>query len=504
MRHQDDELQSILEPARMSTETNVDHMQAVRQRMLHQARASLAHPHRAAVHWTVALLAVVAVSAGGLAATQTGRDLIGWVFTPVRGAPVNDGKPSDSKEELNASGTEQVEEIQDWQAEIDAIRKAGGGHLRGLTELPNILDFTMEYIILYWIDYELSDGSLRTIQDDPSERQAKNMRLAEILELRNAGAGQLVTHNPEPIGMGRYIIRFELSDGSTVNVETKYPPGTLAERKAIFAEAQELHNRREFVVLGRPYYSAECDSVIGKLRFTLADGRTVCLGGVVPPDRLTPDRQYAMSPSSGFTKEEIARQDRLAEWDRIAQAGGGRLLNLFERPWLYGAGYPLGHYIVGYYIEYVLGSGETQKVAAGALTEGQAANMRIDELWALRDAGAGQIVEELPSRLPLGLGRFLIRFELSDGSTVDVETYYPPGTRAEREAIFAEGMELLKKGQFTIFKLEGEPESPTGSQLMVFTLADGREVGFSGRVPLEMLTPHGKLTAPDSAEDRGQ
>ena len=83
MRREDDELQSILEPARMNAETRADHMQAVRQRMLHQARASLAHPHRAAVRWTAGLLAVAAVSAGGLAATRAGRDFIRRVFTPV-------------------------------------------------------------------------------------------------------------------------------------------------------------------------------------------------------------------------------------------------------------------------------------------------------------------------------------------------------------------------------------------------------------------------------------
>ncbi len=501
MRREDDELQSILEPARMSTETNVDHMQAVRQRMLHQARASLAHPHRTAVRWTIGLLVVVAVSAGGLAATRTGRDLIGWVFTPVSGNRVNDGKPSDSSEESNASGTKQGEGVQSWKDEIDAIRETGGGRLRGLTEIPKILDFT-SYIIVYWIDYELSDGSLHTIQDHPSDRQAKNMRLAEILELRNAGAGQVVAYDPEDIGMGRYIIRFELSDGSTVDVETKYPPGTLAERKAIFAEARELYHRGEFAVL-----RADSDTelgVTGTLRITLADGRTVCLRGIVPSDMLTPDGQQAMSPSSEFTPEELVHRDKMAEAEQIAQAGGGRLLNLFEKPWLHGAGYPAGYYMVGYYIEYLLSNGETLRVSTSSLSERQAANMRIDELLALRNAGAGEIVEHLPSRLPLGLGRFLIRFELSDGSTVDVETHYPPGTRAEREAIFAEVLELRKKGEFSILRLEGEPPSPTGAELMVFTLADGREVGVSGPVPLEMLTSDGKVTGPDNAEDRGQ
>jgi len=513
MHREDDELQSILEPARMSTESNADHMQAVRQRMLHQARASLAHPHRAAVRWTVGLLAVVAVSAGGLAATRAGRDFIRRVFTPVETSYSFQGEvqSKDGNYELWSAGrsgfgvgpytSQEGERLRARWAEMRAIGQEGGGRLTGLIESTQ-QDGT-GYSVIYLIDYALSDGSVEQAGSGRlTSKQARNMRIDEILKFRDAGAGEVIDARASDLGLGRFLIRFTLSDGSMVDLTTQYPPGTRTQREAIFAEALELRRRRDFAVL-LPHRDATTGTVTGVMKFTLADGRTVGLVGSVPTDMLTPDGKHVATldsePSPASDEEDERHRSEMAEARQIAMDGGGKLVVLDETPILGGAGYR-----VSYLIEYVLSSGETLPVGTSSLTEQQAANMRIDELLALRDAGAGEIVKGLPSRLPLGLGSFLIRFELSDGSTVDVETHYPPGTRAEREAIFAEALELRRKGEFTVFKPEGEPEPRSGSQLLVFTLADGRKVGISGFVPPETLTPDDGVPAPDNAEDHGQ
>ena len=493
MRHQDNELQSILEPARMSTETNVDHMQAVRQRMLHQARASLAHPHRAAVRWTVGLLVVVAASAAGLAATQTGRDFIRRILTPVKTSYSLNGEVDSEFGDQSMWGgggwaepitPEVARETRAGWAQMSALAKEGGGRLTGLLESP-VLDGT-GYLITHMIEYVLSDGSIKTAgAGGLTDLQTTNMRIDEILELRDSGAGAIIDERSSDIGLGRYLIRFTLADGSTIDLQTNYPPGTRAEREAIFAEARELRRKRDLTVLD-PTVDVETGRAWGIVRFTLADGRAVGLVGDVPSDMLTADSTHVVTTTGGTApparEQDEQHSSEIAEAVRIAQEGGGRLVSLSEHANFGGTGYG-----VGFAVECILSSGESMCVGMSQLPDKQAANMRIDEILELRDAGAGELISEEPHRY--GLGRFLTRFELSDGSTVDVETYFPPGTRAARDAIFTEVAELRAKRAFTFTDPKYDPETGRVTAEWCFTLADGRTFRDSGLVPDDMLSP---------------
>ena len=108
----------------------------------------------------------------------------------------------------------------------------------------------------------------------------------------------------------------------------------------------------------------------------------------------------------------------------------------------------------------------------------------------LRDAGACQVLSQKPSRK--GLGKYTIRFTLSDGQTIDLTTTYPPGTRQEREKIFAETRERSSSASRSkSLKAVRLPGDTCG--LLRYTLADGRTVGITEQVPKEVLTPDGIL-----------
>jgi glycerol-3-phosphate dehydrogenase len=147
---------------------------------------------------------------------------------------------------------------------------------------------------------------------------------------------------------------------------------------------------------------------------------------------------------------------------------------------------------------YTLANGQTTRVGSGDLSAPQRANMRIDEILRLRDAGAGEIVSQAES--PLGLGRYTIRFTLSDGETVDLHTQYPPSTRRQREAIFAETRDLKTKGRFTVHKPQVVPGSGVWG-ILQYTLADGRAVSHYEQVPTDLITSDGRhIVTPGTGE----
>ena len=82
-------------------------------------------------------------------------------------------------------------------------------------------------------------------------------------------------HSPSPYGLGFYTIRFALPD-RTVDLTTWYPPAPRAERDAIFAETRALKADLLFTVQEASVNPDDPrQGVLGRLRYTLADGRSV-------------------------------------------------------------------------------------------------------------------------------------------------------------------------------------------------------------------------------------
>ncbi len=189
-----------------------------------------------------------------------------------------------------------------------------------------------------------------------------------------------------------------------------------------------------------------------------------------------------------------------AQMDEIAatkQAGGGRLAQVIESP-----GHPsipgAERIFTTYVIEYTLADGQTTSIGDNAPSPAQRANMRLDEIMRLHDAGAGEIVFQAP--FPMGTGRYTIRFTSSDGQTVDVGTYYPPAPRAEREALFAELRQLKQDRRFVVLNASRDPEGRVSGMLR-YTLSDGRSVGIAEEVPANVITPDGKYIAAPAGEE---
>lgn len=195
-------------------------------------------------------------------------------------------------------------------------------------------------------------------------------------------------------------------------------------------------------------------------------------------------------------EEEKQTAEEFNEIFEIQQAGGGRLVGLMEGP-----DYGWGGSEPGYRVAYTLSNGEVETVGGGELTEKQMVNMRVDEIMELREGGAGEVIEHRD--LPIGMGLYTIRFTLSDGQSVDLTAWYPPGTQAEREAIFTETRELKIQLHFTVdkaFGYEKYPEQGTWG-LLRYTLADGRTVGIIERIPDELVSEDGtQVEMPDVSE----
>jgi hypothetical protein len=293
-------------------------MQAVRERMAALAAAP-GERHSFAGRVGLTVLTLMVVGTVGLAATDSGRRLLRSIFIPVQQdhlviwSPTHDipeppgGDPCAAEQGGEQGGgthvvystgsnvplnAEQEESFRSQMREIHELVQSGGGELVGLMEMVT----EDEYHTACQIRYTLKDGSSHTVGSSlPEGKQAENMRLEEILELRDAGAGELLSSAPFVQGLGKYKIRFILSDGTTLDLDAVFPPGPRSEREAIVAETREL-KRQHLFQIDRPS-AAPGEPVYGVLRYALSDGRTVGFVEQVPAEVLSGDGTQVVLPA---------------------------------------------------------------------------------------------------------------------------------------------------------------------------------------------------------------
>ncbi len=297
----DSELKKMLTSTEMEVRPDPAHVHAVRERMLHIASraGSRSHPYRNALLVTVV---AIGVSGVGLAATERGRNLIRWVFTPVE--PAHSARweaPDGSIWTQSTTGREEpyhpdeADAVAQEFAEIYASQQAGEGRLVGLIESPGSMGVNLT---VFEVEYTRDNGEKTSIGSSiPTGKQAENMRIDEIMRLRNAGEGEILSQESFPIGMGNYLIRFTLADGATVDLKTQYPPSTLEERERIFAEMRELKAGLRFTVLNAHYDASNPEGgVWGLLQYQLQDGRTVGAAEQLPPEVISEDGTEILMP----------------------------------------------------------------------------------------------------------------------------------------------------------------------------------------------------------------
>lgn len=303
MNNEDSQVSQILQSAALDASPDPVHMHAVRDRMLTLGHAQPARRQRRRTLVMGSGL-LVACAAAGIAATQTGRNFVMEFFTPVLPSHGITGQSPDGNTWIVTRTGDDVTpftpaEEQAERAEMDevyAIRQAGGGQLvrifEGFAEVPDPAPTQTSFCVAY----KLSSGVTKMVGEGQlTEKQASNIHLDEILKLRDAGAGELISQRPGSIGLGEYKIRFTLSDGSTADVKTNYPPAPRAERDAIFAETRKLKEQRQFAVRNASSPAQPNALMFGILRYKLADGRMVGIVESVPPDMITPDGKNVVS-----------------------------------------------------------------------------------------------------------------------------------------------------------------------------------------------------------------
>lgn len=294
MSRRDENLKDLLKSAEMNTVPNPEHVHDVLQHTL--ARCRVRRPRSSRVAWSAAL--VLGLCAVGVAGTGWGRDFIQWLFVPVEEKHVSKWVDSEGVEwsQIRDEGPYSEQEHQTVEAdfrEIHQLKQAGEGRLAGMIEGPLLFG---QSLTTYLIQYALSSGEVRQVGSSAlSGAQAENMRLEQITALRDAGEGEVLSEKNSRIGMGRYVIRFTLSDGEIIDLDTVYPPGTRQERQRIFSELWQLKNALEFAVV-EPYRVPDdpVRGVWGILRYTLADGRVVRSIEQIPEDLISEDGQYVI------------------------------------------------------------------------------------------------------------------------------------------------------------------------------------------------------------------
>ena len=311
----DPEMRHLVESAAMSTKPDPKRTEIVRRKTLAIAGRAANAPRRRHTG-LIAALVVLGVSGIGLAASETGRNFIRWIFTPVEElhstewvSPDGDVWSQTTTGRSEPYSPQEQEEVARKFAENYQSKQAGEGRLVGLIESPG---WTGVSETTYRIEYTQSNGEKSTVGSGrPAGKQAENMRIDEIMRLRDAGAGEIVDQGPFPIGLGKYTIRFTLSDGQTVDLETFYPPGTRDEREQIFAEMRELKAALRFAVRSAYVYLANPETgVWGTLQYTLADGRVVGAAEQLPPEVISEDGTQVVIPGA---EEPIAIQGASAE-----------------------------------------------------------------------------------------------------------------------------------------------------------------------------------------------
>jgi hypothetical protein len=325
----DAQLRGMLGAARMEGEPDLGRVAAVRSRMTDLAHASGRHRMRRRTVWMAGCV-VLGLTTVGLAGTQAGRDLVRWIVTPVKpvhfvcysagqdaavvGERAGDRVEASGKEvdpvdtgplgqfsiavvERGADPFAGREEARARMNEFLALRDAGHGYLIAMNEEPG--SASEPYMTTYSMEYTLSGGdTIRAEENDFDSAQvacARTLPLDEIARLRDAGAGTIIAREESPFGLGDFTIRFALSDGRALNVQTHYPPGTRAERDAIFAETRRLRSELRFAVLDPR--STPSGRVFAVLRYALADGRVVGIVENVPDEAVSADRSKVLLPA---------------------------------------------------------------------------------------------------------------------------------------------------------------------------------------------------------------
>ena len=293
------EIKTLLESAKMNVSPNNHRADAVREHTLDLAGQQAGRRHRR-IGILVAASVVLCVSGIGIAATDTGRQFVRWIFLPISSPPTVEWENEEGDKLVYSrnSGQEFTEGEQqaalDELQELDALKKAGAGRLVGIFESPDVTT--------HLVEFSLSDGS-RTMmgQERPAGVQAERMRIDEIEQLLAEGAGKIIQHREAAAGMGLYTIRFTLSDGKTVDIMTNYPPGPRSERDAIFAETRQLRANLDFEVINP---ASNNGSVWATLQYTLADGRKVCIAEAVPSEIISDDGTQIILPRTDWPEGE--------------------------------------------------------------------------------------------------------------------------------------------------------------------------------------------------------
>jgi hypothetical protein len=305
-------MRAVLESAQMDSQLDPARMDAVRQRMVGIATAQPGRARRYRRVWVPAL-ALFSLCGIGLAATETGRQFVRSIFTPVETFHSVEWEAPDGGTWMRSRNSgefspEEEKQTAEQFGEIFQIKQAGGGQLVGLMEGPDYGWRGTEPG--YLIAYTLSNGEVDTVGGGQlTEKQAANMRIDEIMQLRDSGAGEIIDYRDLPIGLGHHTIRFTLPDGQTVDLTAWYPPSTRAERDAIFDETRELKDQLRFTVDDAFGYDLHPGhGTWGLLRYALADGRVVGIIEQIPEKVVSPDGTQVEMPEVTDPLEEADAQ----------------------------------------------------------------------------------------------------------------------------------------------------------------------------------------------------
>jgi len=305
MLEKDEQLTQLLDQAVMDIAPNPDQMQSVRDRMIQIAHRPASVNRRYRIGMIILFFSIV-FTAAGLATTRAGWDFIVNLFTPIHTSQVvtwqaPDGHSTfvrgavslgrDASLALPVPPAKQ-QEIKTEFKEIYEIALNGGGRLIGLFETP---EFTV-----YQVEYTLTNSKTSRVGGNTlTEKQAQNMRITEIMKLRDAGAGTIIIQKEFPIGLGLYTLRFTLSDGQTIDLQTYYPPAPRKDRDAIFTETRALKKQLKFFILDADRIGTTAkDPVYGTIRYKLSDGRSVGIKEQIPVQLISPDGQYVINPEN--------------------------------------------------------------------------------------------------------------------------------------------------------------------------------------------------------------
>lgn len=303
MNKDNEELGRMLESAEMAEDARPADVQSAHDRFMKtvsSGRRRVALPRS-----TAAAVIVLGLTAAGLAGTQAGRDWIRSLFTPIQPTHAVFGEHGDDTTwvvqrlgpDAGPFSDQEVEDVNAEMKEIAALKQAGDGRLVGLMEIPAIYGQpgAEELGVAYEIEYTLKSGKKNVVGDNcPSPAQRTRMRLAEIMRQRDAGKGEVISATDFPMGLGKYVIRYTLDDGRTVDLEDFYPPAPHADREAIFEEVSRLREARQFVVLSA---NREAEGpVSGVLQYTLSDGRVVGVVETIPADVISEDGENVVNP----------------------------------------------------------------------------------------------------------------------------------------------------------------------------------------------------------------